>query len=96
MMRALKNFGWVVLTAILVGLPAAVFDSPSVTVPFWYAALAAVARALGTGVIAVVFGTVVLVARRSHPNGGLKPALVITIVVGVFTSFASIYPLLRT
>jgi len=96
MKRALKHFGWVVLAAVLVCLPAAVITSPSVAVPFWYAALAAVAGALGTGLIAIAFGTVVLVARRNHPNGGLKPALVVTIVVGLFASFAAIYPLLRT
>ena len=57
-MRALKNFGWVVLTAILVGLPAAVFDSPSVTVPFWYAALAAVAVMIRQEIVLLIMGGV--------------------------------------
>lgn len=94
-MKALKQFGWVVLLAILVCLPSAVITAPNVSVPFWYAALAAVAGALGIGLLSIVFGTIVLVARRNHPKGGLKPALIVTAAVSVFTSFAVVYPLLR-
>jgi hypothetical protein len=95
MLKMLKHFGWVVAAAILACLPASIVTSPSISAPLWYVALAAVAGALGIGLIAVAFGLVVLVARRNHPNGGLKPALLVTVAVGVFTSFAAVYPLLR-
>jgi hypothetical protein len=95
MKRALKDFGWVVLAAIVASLPAAIFTSPRVSAPVWYSVPAALAGALGMGLIAIAFGSVALIARRNHPNGSLKPALIVTSIVGVFTSFAVISAALK-
>jgi uncharacterized membrane protein len=95
MKKTFENFIWVVLVAVFVCIPSAVVNTPYVAVPSWYAVLSALARALGTGMIAVVFGTIVLVVRRNHLQSSLKPALIVTASVGVFASFAAVYPLLK-
>lgn len=95
MKQSLKDFGWVVLLAVLVCMPSAVMIAPDTPVPFWYGALAAIAGALGIGLIAILFGVITLVARRNHPHGRRRPALIVTAIVAAFTAFAAVYPLLR-
>jgi hypothetical protein len=59
--------------------------------PLWYTALASLFGALGIGLVALLLGIVVLIASREKPGGGLRSALVTTVVVGLISSWAVFY-----
>ena len=94
-MQHAKRLGWVALAALLTALPGGCVLQFQAEAPLWYKALASLFSAAGIGLIALVIGGIALVAARSRENGGLKPALVVTVATGLFLSFAAIYPLIR-
>jgi len=83
----LKRIGWVVLAGVFASLPGVLFSS-HIEAPIWYVILGSLSQALGMGLLAIIAGTLVLVARRDHENHGLKPAVIVTIVFGAITLFA--------
>lgn len=91
----LKRTGWVTLAAILAALPVALFLAAKMAAPTWYILLMSVAQAAGMGLFAIAAGAAVLVARRGAEKGGIKAAVVTTIIVSALTSQAALYPLLR-
>ena len=95
-MKHAKRLGWVALAALLSALPGGCILQFQRETPLWYKALASLFSAAGIGLAALVVGGIVLVAARGRENGGLKPALSVTVVCGLFLSFAAIYPLLRS
>lgn len=91
----LKRIKRVMLVAVLASLPVALFFASRLDAPAWYIFLSAVTQALGMGLIAAFFGVVVLIARRGSEGGGVKGAVVTTLIVSLITSQAMLYPLLR-
>jgi hypothetical protein len=94
-MRHAERLGWVALAALLSGLPGGCILQLQSDTPLWYSALASLFGAAGIGLIALLLGSIALIAARGRINGGLKPALIVTIVSGLFLSFSAIYPLIR-
>ena len=94
-MQHLKRLGWVALAALLSALPGGCILQFQAEAPIWYKALASIFSAAGIGLAALVIGGIALIAARSRENGGLKPALAVTIAIGLFSSFAAMYPLIR-
>lgn len=97
MLNALKLYCWVLVTAMLVCVPGALYYSSWMVprVPFWYYVLSALASAIGMALMASVVGALVLVARRDRPAHRLKPAVYASAAAGLFVSYFAIYPLLR-
>jgi len=94
-MRHAKRLGWVALAALLSALPGGCILQIQSDTPLWDKALASLFSAAGIGLSALVLGGIALIAARGRENGGLRPALIVTVVSGLFLSFSAIYPLIR-
>jgi hypothetical protein len=90
-----KRLSWIALAALLSALPGGCILQMQANTPLWYKALASIFAAAGIGLAALVLGGIALIAARARENGGLKLALIVTIVAGLFLSFSAIYPLIR-
>lgn len=71
-------------------LPASLYLSPASSAPMWYIAIINLARALGMGLVAILFGVIMIVAGRNREKGVLKPALIVMACVTAFTSYSTI------
>ena len=85
-----KKIAWVILAGALMSFPAALYLSSKHATPRWYIVLSSFAQALGTGLFAIFFGIIALIARRNSEKGGMKIALILMTIVSAFTSYAVI------
>jgi hypothetical protein len=89
-MNIASRIGFVVTAALLSGLPGAIAGSPGAQGPVSY-----VASALGVGGIGLMLGLMVLLIAHGKKNGGLGAAVLITVAVGLFSSWSVFYGVIR-
>jgi len=90
-MHIAKRIGYVVAAATASGLPGAMAIQANSTAPLWYKVAASLFGGLGVGVFALSFGLIVLLAARGKSNQGIKAAIIVTIVAGLFSSWSVFY-----
>ena len=86
-MKLLKRISIVVIVSIMVCLPIAINDIQNEQWPVVYKFFSALARGLGYNIIGVIFGVIVLIAARNRESGGLKQAIIVSIVTGIAMSY---------
>jgi hypothetical protein len=95
-MNLFKRIVLVLAAAIASGLPGAIAIQSQTTAPIWYKALASFIGAIGVGLIGIALGALVLIAARNKPNGGVKAAIVVAVVAGLFASWSVFYGMQRS
>jgi len=95
-MHLLKRIASVLAAGVASGLPGAIAIQSQVAAPIWYKALASIIGAIGVGLIGIALGVVVLIAARNKPDGGIKAAIVVVVVAGLFASWSVFYGMQRS
>jgi hypothetical protein len=95
-MKLTRRIFYVIIAAILAGMPGAALMQPWGEAPLWYLVLAAVVGSVGVGLMGIVFGAIVLIAARHRPDRGVRAAVITAGVVGIFASWTIWYGLQAT
>jgi hypothetical protein len=92
MLPIMKRVGWILLATAITCFPAAIYLQRELNAPIWYHILLGISGALGVGAFSIFFGGIALIAGRDKPNGGLRVAIITTIIAGLASSYFALYP----
>ena len=97
-MNMTGRFFWVLLTGLLVSLPAVIYSDYEryANTALWYAVVSALVGAMAVGLIGAFIGSLIIFKNRNRINKGIKSAVITTALISALLSYFLIYPLIRS